>query len=213
MALVTGEADSIQGNAGMASAMIRRLVRPIHRSALRAGLFVALGLLAGCGTGPVAPDLPISQSEYRLGHGDRIQITVYDQANLSGEHMIDGSGNVSMPLIGTVPASDATAMELEARIVDKLKPQYLNDPRVSVQVLDYRPFYIVGEVKTPGSYPYVDGMVVMHAVALAGGFTYRARENEFYITRSIDPEHQMRLTGPNSPVLPGDLIVVRERYF
>ena len=92
-------------------------------------------------------------------------------------------------------------------------PKYLNDPRVSVQVLGYRPFYIVGEVKSPGSYPYVDGMVVMNAVALASGFTYRAREDEFYITRAIDPDRQRRLALPHSPVLPGDLITVRERYF
>lgn len=177
-------------------------------------VLVLLGLLAGCASfQPVYPDLPVSQSVYRLGHGDRIKATVYGQSELSGDYVVDGSGNISMPLIGTVSAGDATVAELEARIVDKLKPKYLKDPRVSIQVLSYRPFYIVGEVKKPGSYRYVDGMVVMNAVALAGGFTYRAREDDFYITRKIDPKHLRREAGPNSPVMPGDVITVRERYF
>ena len=179
---------------------------------LCAGL--ALLLVAACSSGgPVLPDLPITQSEYRLGNGDQVQVTVYSQPELTGEHVVDGAGNISMPLIGTVSAGGGTAAELEGNIVGKLKPQYLNDPKVSVQVLNYRPFYIVGEVKNPGSYPYVDGMVVMNAVALAGGFTYRAREDEFYVTRNVDPDRHRRVAGLNAPVMPGDVVMVRERYF
>lgn len=185
-----------------------------RRTALRIGVVAAVATVAGCaGGGPVLPDLPVTASEYRLGNGDRVLITVYGQPELTGERVVDGAGEVSMPLIGAVKAGGGTATELGTAIAGKLHPKYLNDPRVSVQVLGYRPFYIVGEVKSPGSYPYVDGMVVMNAVALASGFTYRAREDEFYITRAIDPDRQRRLALPHSPVLPGDLITVRERYF
>lgn len=181
---------------------------------LRAGLLVMLALLVGCGgSAPPLPDTQASKAEYRLGHGDQMLVTVYGQPELTGEHVVDGSGNISMPLVGAVPAGGGTAGELESRIVDKLKPKYLNDPRVSIQILNYRPFYIVGEVKNPGSYAYVSDMVVMNAVALAGGLTYRAREDEFYISHSDDPERQQREVGPNAPVLPGDVITVKERYF
>ncbi|MEQ8396061.1 polysaccharide biosynthesis/export family protein [Thalassobaculum sp.] len=185
-----------------------------YRVALSAMLIGALALLTGCGANkPVLPDLPITQTEYRLDHGDHLQITVYGQDELTGSYVVDGSGEISMPLIGAVSAGGGTTDDLEARIADKLKPKYLNDPNVAVQVTTYRPFYIVGEVKNPGSYPYVDGMVVMTAVALARGFTYRAREDQFYITRSLDPDRQLRAANPDSPVMPGDLITVRERYF
>lgn len=177
------------------------------------GLAVALALLGGCESGPVLPDLEVSQSAYLLDHGDRAEITVFGQPELSGERVIDGEGNIAMPLIGTVPAGGGTAAELENRIADALTPQFLHDPKVSVQVIAYRPFYIVGEVKSPGAYPYVEGMVVMHAVALAEGFTYRARQDGFYIIRSVDPERHRRYAGRDTPVLAGDLIVVRERYF
>src|SRR3546814_1588671 len=99
----------------------------------------------------------------------------------------------------------STADELASTIAAELTPKYLNDPKVNIQVLGYRPFYIVGEVQKPGSYPYVDGMVVMNAVALAGGFTYRAREDAVYITRSSDPERHKRVADVNAPVQPGDV--------
>lgn len=194
--------------------MTHRIFLPDRRVALRLGLLATAALVTGCaGGGPVYPDMPISATEYRLGNGDRILVTVYGQPELTGERVVDGAGNIAMPLIGAVSAGGITVSDLEKRITDKLQPKYLNDPQVSAQVLSYRPFYIVGEVKSPGSYPYVDGMVVMNAIALASGFTYRAREDEFYITRSIDPDHLRRLAYRDSPVLPGDLIVVRERYF
>ncbi len=138
---------------------------------------------------------------------------MFGQDELTGERVVDGGGNISMPLIGKVPAGGSTADELAAAITSELSPKYLNDPKVNIQVLSYRPFYIVGEVQNPGSYPYVDGMVVMNAVALAGGFTYRARDDQFFITRNTDPDRAKRLVDVNSPVQPGDVVTVRERYF
>jgi len=151
---------------------------------------------------------------YTLGSGDRVRITVYGQPELTGEFQVDGSGMLSYPLIGQVQAGGLTAKGLEQALIGKLKPDYLKNPSVSVEVLTYRPFYIVGEVRTPGSYPYVSGMTIINAVALAGGFTYRARENSFYLTRTGENGEKQKLTAtPETPVLPGDVITVRERYF
>lgn len=194
--------------------MVHQAVFPMLRAATAAGALLALGTLTACGGATNAlPDLPVQQSQYQLGQGDRVLVTVFGQEELTGERVVDGSGNISMPLIGAVKAGGSTADELASTISAGLSPKYLNDPKVNVQVLDYRPFYIVGEVQKPGSYPYVDGMSVMNAVALAGGFTYRAREDAVYITRKADPEQAKRTAGVNAPVQPGDVVMVRERYF
>jgi protein involved in polysaccharide export with SLBB domain len=150
---------------------------------------------------------------YRLGSGDRVRVTVYGQDDLSGEFEIDGGGQLSLPLIQQVPAAGLTVPELEDVITDALKPDYLKNPRVSVEVLNYRPFYILGEVKQPGSYPYVNGMTVVNAVALAGGYTYRARENRVTIIRATDPSHTEEPATHDTAVLPGDVIMVPERFF
>ena len=151
---------------------------------------------------------------YRLGSGDRVRITVYGQPELTGEYAIDGGGQLSFPLIGILRAGGMTADELEKALVGRLQPDYLKNPSVSVEVLTYRPFYIVGEVRTPGSYPFVTGMTVLNAVALAGGFTYRARESSFYVTRPDSNGGRARLDATaDTPIRPGDIITVRERYF
>lgn len=187
-------------------------IRARRLPAALALLLLLPALLAACGS-PGAPDLAVEPSAYRLGPGDRVQVTVFGQEDLTGEYLVDGAGNISMSLIGAVPAGGRTAPDLESQIAERLTPKYLNDPKVGVQVLTHRPFFIVGEVKEPGSYAYVDDMVVMTAVALAGGLTYRADDDDFYITRKADPERLQRAAGPNTPVQPGDLITVRERFF
>jgi polysaccharide export outer membrane protein len=138
------------------------------------------------GTMPNAggPQSGVSDPNYRLGAGDHVRILVFGQPDLSGEFQVDGSGNMAMPLIGNINADGLSAKQLEKAIADKLSPDYLKEPRVSAEVITYRPFYIVGEVKNPGNYPYTNGMTVINAVAMAGGFTYRAREDSFYITRA-----------------------------
>ncbi len=157
---------------------------------------------------------PAQSPDYRLGAGDRVRIIVFGQKDMTGEYLVDGSGMLSFPLIGQIKAGGLTADGLERAITNKLKPDYLRDPNVSVVVLTYRPFYIVGEVKTPGSYAYVNGMTVINAVALAGGFTYRAKESSFYLDRSAKDGKKTRIdANPETPVQPGDVITVRERYF
>ncbi len=163
--------------------------------------------------GLVAPVQAADPNEYTLGAGDKIKITVFDQKELSGSFKVDGTGLISLPLIGKVKAGGMTARETENAIIGKLKPDFLKHPRVAVEVLNYRPFYIIGEVKNPGSYPYVSGMKAINAIALGGGYTYRARENNIYITRANDPERQKIKASHDTIVLPGDVIEVPERYF
>jgi len=166
------------------------------------------------GTNQTATATTSPAEGYRLGSGDRVRVTVFGQPELTGEYAIDGGGQMSYPLIGQIPAGGMTAAELEKALIGKLSPGYLKDPSVSVEVLTYRPFYIVGEVRTPGSYAFVNGMTVLNAVALAGGFTYRARESSFYLTRTDESGSKSKLNAtPETAILPGDIITVRERYF
>ncbi len=154
-----------------------------------------------------------ASQEYRLGSGDLLKITVFNQKDLSGDYTINGVGQVSLPLIGDVNAKDLTAKQVEQGIADKLMPDYLLNPRVSVQVLNYRPFYILGEVKQPKSYPYVDGMTYLNAVAIAGGYTYRAKEDHVVVIRMNDPQKRELTLKMDERVLPGDVIHVKERFF
>jgi polysaccharide export outer membrane protein len=181
-------------------------------------------LVAACaapsGTPTVTPTPPVPNantaelvsSTYRLGSGDRLKITVFRHEDLSGEFTLDGAGNFAMPLVGEVQAYGLTTRELEARLQEKLQDGYLVDPQVSVEVLNYRPFYILGEVKTPGAYPYVNGMTVLNAVALAGGFSYRAKQGDFLLQRGGSNSASTEVQG-DAALLPGDIVTVQERFF
>lgn len=153
-----------------------------------------------------------ANSGYRLGSGDRIKVVVFGEDDLSGELEVDSSGTVAMPLIGTVPASGKTARQLELRVADMLKDGYLLNPRVSIEVLNYRPFYIIGEVQKPGEYPYRAGMTVINAVGIAGGFTFRADEDDITVSRggsNATPRPAKRETI----VSPGDVVRIKERFW
>jgi len=174
---------------------------------LFAVLLVALAsLLTVAGSGA-------AEVEYRLGSGDRVRVTVFGSEDLSGTFEVGSTGTISYPLVGEVRAAGHTTRELQQTILGKLKPDYLKDPRITVEVLNYRPFYILGEVKRPGSYPYVSGMRVVNAIALAGGYTYRASDSHLTITRSSDPGGEKEPADHDTPVLPGDVIEVPERFF
>lgn len=147
--------------------------------------------------------------EYRLGSQDKISVTVFGEEDLSGDFELDGEGKVAMPLLGDIHLGNMTLREAEKAIADRLTPDYLLDPKVSIQVANYRPFYILGEVKSPGGYPFVNGMTVVQAVALAGGFTYRARTDNVVIVRSSSRQVASQTTA----VMPGDIIEVPERFF
>jgi polysaccharide export outer membrane protein len=157
--------------------------------------------------------LQAASEQYKLGPGDKVRVTVFGDDQLSGEFQVDATGAIAMPLIGDVDAHGRTTNELAAAIAEKLSKDYLKNPKISVEVTDYRPFYILGEVKNPGSYPYVNGMRVMNAVALAGGFTYRAREGRMKINRDVDGQLEELEADQSTVVQPGDVIEVPERFF
>lgn len=150
---------------------------------------------------------------YQLGAGDKLKITIFDEPDLSGEFELDGAGGVALPLIGQMQALDLSPRELEKRIEARLLDGYLLRPRVSIEVLSYRPFYIMGEVNQPGSYPYRAGLNVLNAAALAGGFTYRADEGDIEISREAAAGGGRFEATPQTQIKPGDVIRVKERLF
>jgi polysaccharide export outer membrane protein len=163
----------------------------------------------------VAPDTSSPQAaEYRLGPGDQIRITVFNMPELSGEFIVDGGGFIALPLVGPVESGDKTAREVEQRIAAELtRGGYLVDPRVAVQVTQFRPYYILGEVGSSGAYPYTPGLTVRNAVAAAGGFTYRANTRRVYIQRAGDSYERLYELKPSTAVMPGDTIRIPERFF
>lgn len=199
---------------------IARLIRQVCRA--RSPLIIVA--VAVCGAGLVlAPvslvaqtqdqsALPLDESDYEFGSGDLLRIIVFGHEDLSGEYRVSASGKISLPLVGDVKAKGLTPGELERAVIAKLQPDYLVNPRVAVEVLEARPFYILGEVNNPGGYPYVPGMTVLNAVALAGGFTYRADEDEAYIRRG-GPDAEEVEVDIRAPVQPGDIVRIDERFF
>ncbi|KCZ59222.1 MAG: polysaccharide biosynthesis protein [Hyphomonas sp.] len=186
--------------------------------ALAAGTFL---LVSACQSGTVtqrsdATDVATDQRTapaYVLGNGDRLRVTVFGHPDLSGEFDVDGSGAISLPLIGQLDALGLTTPELEARIVETLDGDYILNPRVSAEVINYRPFYILGEVGSPGEYPYTSGLTVLNAVAAAGGFTYRANKKVVFIKSVDGAEEQSYTLDTNTAVKPGDTIRIGERIF
>jgi len=146
---------------------------------------------------------------YTLGAADKLRITVFNEDELSGTFEIDGSGSISLPLIGEVKAGGRNLRELEKIIQKKFKNGYLLRPRVSIEVLNFRPFFILGEVNAPGSYPYVNRLTILNAVALAGGYTYRAKKSKIIIKRG----NREFTASENAIVLPGDILTISERLF
>lgn len=153
-----------------------------------------------------------SVSDYRLGSGDLIKISVLNEENLSMEVRLSDAGTISYPFLGEIHALGLTVGELETLITQGLKGPYLVDPRVNVSVIEYRKFFIGGEVKTPGGYPFQPGLTVQKAVALAGGFTERA-SSDIVVIHEDDPTHTPRRVGLNSLVRPGDVLTVEESFF
>jgi polysaccharide export outer membrane protein len=148
---------------------------------------------------------------YRLDSGDKLRITVFEQASLTNTYSVDESGHVTLPLIGSVPARGSTTQELAGRIAGELRKGYLRNPDISVEVDTYRPFFIMGEVRNPGQYTYVNGLTAQTAIAIAGGFTARASERTVEITRRINGNSITGSVPVTDPVRPGDVIRVRQR--
>jgi polysaccharide export outer membrane protein len=160
-----------------------------------------------------APMPPAHDAAYRLDAGDKLRVVVYGQEGLTNTYAIDAGGAITMPLIGAVAARGRTPASLAAEISAKLRNGYIRDPSVAVEIEAYRPCFILGEVAAPGQYPYVPNMSVESAVAIAGGFSPRARRDRVTLTHT-DSSGSMRIVVPLGTALgPGDTVLVGERWF
>jgi polysaccharide export outer membrane protein len=160
-----------------------------------------------------APMAVAYDSAYRLDAGDRLRIVIYGQEGLTNTYAIDAGGSITMPLIGAVRARGLTPAGLAAEISGKLRNGYIREPSVAVEIEAYRPFFILGEVAAPGQYPYVPNMSVESAVAIAGGFSPRARRDRVTLTHT-DAGGSARVVVPlGTPISPGDTVLVGERWF
>lgn len=194
----------------------------LHRLIRRPGLsffFMTAIFCAALSLPTVAPaqvQQPLAASpsgSYVLGPNDRVRLKVYGESDITGEYEVDSNGYVSIPLAGHVRAAGLTTRQLEKAIVSALSKGIVRDPRVNVEVALYRPYYILGEVKKSGEYPYRLGLTVMDAVASAGGFTYRANENKVYLRRSGGSSEEIYPLDAPILIFPGDNIRIPERYF
>ena len=184
-------------------------------------LAICLGLLQACAssgapilTGGGANELAEVEPEpYRLGPGDELRILVFGAGDLSGQFIVGPRGNIAYPLLGDINARGLTVEEFTRSLRDALTPDYVRNPQVNVDVMNYRPFYMLGEVQSPGTFEFVSGLTVTSAVALAGGFTYRADSRRVFIKHDGEAnETPYELTG-STPVQPGDTIRIPERRF
>jgi len=181
---------------------------------LAALLLMVLTACAGTGDIPRAR-LVDDARVYTLGPGDKLRITVFGEETLTGEYGVTGAGDVSFPLIGNIPVAGRTVEDLQAELTTRLGNGYIEDPRVSAEIITYRPYYILGEVTRPGQYDFAVGLTIEQAVAAAGGFTYRANAKRVFLKRATDTREMLvdlRET-PSFPVRPGDTIRVGERFF
>lgn len=153
------------------------------------------------------------ETDYRLAASDKLRITVYNEPTLSGEFAVAPNGTIPVPLIGDVPARGLTAKELAAAITAKLADGFVREPRVSAEVLTFRPFYVLGEVNHAGEYPYTTSMTVLQAIASAQGFTYRADKKKVFLKRAGEAQEVEVPITSTLMIYPGDTLRVAERFF
>jgi polysaccharide biosynthesis/export protein len=173
-------------------------------------------------TAPVAVAAPVAYAEpvavrreapYHLDAGDKLRVVVYGQEGLTNTYAVSAGGSITMPLIGVVRARGRSTGGLAAEIAAKLRAGFIREPSVAVEIEAYRPFFILGEVAAPGQYPYVPNMTVESAVAIAGGFSPRARRDSVTVTHTDASGTGRYVVPPGSPISPGDTVLVGERWF
>ena len=215
--------------------MLRSMIRSASRPVAPLALALLAGLVAGCAqTGPVAPgegggpaadagagptpvvaETPIDPAlaeGYRLGQGDRIGIQVFDEPDLTMDATVGSTGRIGYSYLGDLTVRDKTTAQIEREITDLLADGYLRNPSVNVTVLEYRPFFINGEVRSPGSYPYQPGLTLDRAIALAGGLTDRASTRKMFVMKAGDEGREQR-ASMSTPVAPGDIVSIQEGFF
>lgn len=180
-------------------------------------LMAALAMTACAGGPPLDQSAAVvdPDTQYRLSAGDKVRVIVFGEETLTGEYVITSGGNLTFPLIGNLPATDKTVEQLQVAVAEALNDGYVNNPRVSIQVVSFRPFYILGEVNRPGEYPVSTGLTLEQAVASAGGFTYRANTKRAFLKRSNDTQERPIAIRGGAPVIvrAGDTIRILERRF
>lgn len=200
-------------------AMVQRLLLDVNARVL-AAVLAAAAITPGC-TSPGeigSPQFATRQGQnpvsriYRLGVGDKLKVTVFGEDNLSGPFEVNAVGQVSMPLIGEMPAKGLAIHEFRESVTRKLADGYLKNPKVSVEMLNYRPIFVHGEVKNGGEFAYKNGISLRDAIAMAGGYTYRADQSYLYVGREGEPDVAVK-TPADVAILPGDNIRVPERFF
>lgn len=174
--------------------------------------------LAACATAPApalveAPAADFVRSEYKLGVSDKLRMIVFDEPTLTGEYVVSPTGHLVLPLIGEVLAADQSVVSLKQTIEGKYRAGYLREPNVTLEVLTFRPYYILGEVTRPNEYPYTPDLTVAKAVATAGGFTYRANTTRVLIRHANENDEKAYPLNSTLPVHPGDTIRIVERLF
>ena len=186
----------------------------VHENANGDGSMNLAPTSGGRGGHGSGPGIGGKDPDYRLGANDRVRIIVFGQPTLTGEYTLDGNGQLAFPLIGNVNAQGQTTGQLQQAIASRLDPDFLRNPSASAEVITRRPFYVIGEVQKPGNYPYVTDMTALQAIAMAGGYTYRARQNNLYLKRLDANGRMIRVAAtPETKVKPGDTVEVKERYF
>ena len=205
-----------------------------NRFTLLAAMILFAQLLGACGSSPgnvqstglsaapasygatVQQPVPVtagSATAYQLGAGDKVKVTVFGEPDLSGEFLVGDNGRIDLPLIGAVQARGQTVTQFQNAVVARYSGGYLKDPKVSVSVLNYRPFFIQGEVGKGGEYPYKAGLTIQNAVAIAGGYTYRANTSKAFVRRAGQDQEVEVQTNQRVAINPGDIIRVPERFF
>jgi polysaccharide biosynthesis/export protein len=161
------------------------------------------------------PPIPTADSAtYRLGAGDQVRLITFADEQLTGEFRVNDGGTIALPLLGSVQAAGLTTAQLQDSVVAALRQRNLyKDPSVSVEIISYRPVFVLGEVNKPGQYPYQPGMTVVTAVAVAGGFTYRAVEDHASIVRTMNGKAVEGSAGRETFMRPGDVLTIYERTF
>jgi polysaccharide export outer membrane protein len=171
--------------------------------------------MAACGTTSAAESIATPSApttDYRLGPADQLRITVFNEPGLTGQFVVGSQGTVAYPLVGDIRAAGLTVAEFTDALRTALS-QYVRSPSVSVEIANYRPFFILGEVTRPGTYPYSVELTVLNAVATAGGFTYRANQHRVFIRHANESNERSYPLTPSTPVLPGDTVRIGERLF
>ncbi|MEW5963509.1 MAG: polysaccharide biosynthesis/export family protein [Pseudomonadota bacterium] len=199
--------------------MVPRFALETKSHALLAALLAAAALSACAdGAAPPPPNFVtldaagVAERTYRLGAGDKLKVTVFGEENLSGQFEVNALGQVPLPLAGEVPAKGLTLNQFRDAVAGRLANGYLKNPKVSVEVLNFRPIYVHGEVKNGGEFAFKTGLKLRDAIAMAGGYTYRA--NQGYVLVSREGEQEVKVPMPSSsPVLPGDNVRIPERFF